>query len=360
MLRPSFVLGGRAMEIVHDETDLRRYVREAVQVSGDTPLLVDRYLADAIEVDVDALSDGATTHVAGIMEHIEEAGIHSGDSACSIPPYTLSNDIVDRLSEQARKLALALNVKGLMNVQFAVKGEDIYVLEANPRASRTVPFVAKAIGKPFAAIAAKVMAGEKLASFNLGPGPIAGKRFAVKEAVFPFSRFPGVDPLLGPEMRSTGEVMGIDVSFDAAYLKAQIAASMSLPSSGCVFISVRETDKAAIAQTARDIVALGFTIIATSGTAQYLSAKGIAVQPINKVAEGQPHVVDALINGKIQLVFNTTEGAQSLLDSASIRRASLAQGIPYYTTISGARAATQAIRVLKTRPLEAGALQTYS
>ena len=360
MLRPSFVLGGRAMEIVHDETDLRRSVREAVPVSGDTPLLVDRYLADAIEVDVDALSDGATTHVAGIMEHIEEAGIHSGDSACSIPPYTLSKDIVDRLSEQARKLALALNVKGLMNVQFAVKGEDIYVLEANPRASRTVPFVAKAIGKPFAAIAAKVMAGEKLASFNLGPGPIAGKRFAVKEAVFPFSRFPGVDPLLGPEMRSTGEVMGIDVSFDAAYLKAQIAASMSLPSSGCVFISVRETDKAAITQTARDIVALGFTIIATSGTAQYLSAKGIAVQPINKVAEGQPHVVDALINGKIQLVFNTTEGAQSLLDSASIRRASLAQGIPYYTTISGARAATQAIRVLKTRPLEAGALQTYS
>ena len=360
MLRPSFVLGGRAMEIVHDEADLRRYVREAVQVSGDTPLLVDRYLADAIEVDVDALSDGVTTHVAGIMEHIEEAGIHSGDSACSIPPYTLSKEIVDRLSEQARKLALALNVKGLMNVQFAVKGDEIYVLEANPRASRTVPFVAKAIGKPFASIAAKVMAGEKLASFNLGPGPIAGKRFAVKEAVFPFSRFPGVDPLLGPEMRSTGEVMGIDVSFDAAYLKAQIAASMSLPSSGCVFISVRETDKPAIEQTARDIAALGFTIIATSGTAQYLSAKGIAVQPVNKVAEGQPHVVDALINGKIQLVFNTTEGAQSLLDSASIRRASLAQGIPYYTTISGARAATQAIRVLKTRPLEAGALQTYS
>ncbi len=360
MLRPSFVLGGRAMEIVHDEADLRRYVREAVQVSGDTPLLVDRYLADAIEVDVDALSDGKDTHVAGIMEHIEEAGIHSGDSACSIPPYTLGKDIVDRLSEQARELALALNVKGLMNVQFAVKGEEIYVLEANPRASRTVPFVAKAIGKPFAAIAAKVMAGEKLASFNLGPGPIAGKRFAVKEAVFPFSRFPGVDPLLGPEMRSTGEVMGIDVSFDAAYLKAQIAASMSLPSSGCVFISVRENDKPAIEQTARDLVSIGFTIVATSGTAQYLSSKGIAVQPVNKVAEGQPHVVDALINGKIQLVFNTTEGAQSLLDSASIRRASLAQGIPYYTTISGARAATQAIRVLKTRPLEAGALQTYS
>jgi len=360
MLRPSFVLGGRAMEIVHDEADLKRYVREAVQVSGDTPLLVDRYLADAIEVDVDALSDGKTTHVAGIMEHIEEAGIHSGDSACSIPPYTLGNEIVDRLADQARKLAMALNVKGLMNVQFAVKGEEIYVLEANPRASRTVPFVAKAVGQPFASIAAKVMVGESLASFGIGAGPIVGKRFAVKEAVFPFSRFPGVDPLLGPEMRSTGEVMGIDTSFDAAYLKAQIAASMSLPASGCVFISVRESDKPAIEQPARDIAALGFTIIATAGTAKYLADKGINVQPVNKVAEGQPHVVDALINGKVQLVFNTTEGAQSLLDSASIRRAALAQGIPYYTTISGARAVVQAIRVLKTRPLEAGALQTYS
>jgi carbamoyl-phosphate synthase large subunit len=360
MLRPSFVLGGRAMEIVHDENDLKRYVREAVQVSGDTPLLVDRYLADAIEVDVDALSDGKTTHVAGIMEHIEEAGIHSGDSACSIPPYTLGKAIVDRLADQARKLAMALNVKGLMNVQFAVKGEEIYVLEANPRASRTVPFVAKAVGQPFASIAAKVMAGKSLASFGIGAGPIVGKRFAVKEAVFPFSRFPGVDPLLGPEMRSTGEVMGIDTSFDAAYLKAQIAASMSLPASGCVFISVRESDKPAIEQPARDIAALGFTIIATAGTAKYLADKGIEVQPVNKVAEGQPHVVDALINGKVQLVFNTTEGAQSLLDSASIRRAALAQGIPYYTTISGARAVVQAIRVLKTRPLDAGALQTYS
>ncbi len=360
MLRPSFVLGGRAMEIVHDEADLKRYVREAVQVSGDTPLLVDRYLSDAIEVDVDAMSDGETTHVAGIMEHIEEAGIHSGDSACSIPPYTLSKSIVDRLSEQARKLAKALDVKGLMNVQFAVKDDEIYVLEANPRASRTVPFVAKAIGKPFAAIAAKVMAGAKLASFNLGPGPIAGKRFAVKEAVFPFSRFPGVDPLLGPEMRSTGEVMGIDVSFDAAYLKSQIAAGMSLPDKGTVFISVRENDKPAIVEAARDIAALGFTIIATSGTAQYLADKGIAVKRVNKVLEGQPHVLDALINGQVQLVFNTTEGAQSLLDSASIRRAALQHGIPYYTTISGARAAVQAIRALKTRPLEAGALQTYS
>ncbi len=360
MLRPSFVLGGRAMEIVHDEKDLKRYVREAVQVSGDTPLLVDRYLSDAIEVDVDAMCDGAETHVAGIMEHIEEAGIHSGDSACSIPPYTLSKEVVDRLSDQARRLAKALNVRGLMNVQFAVKDDEIYVLEANPRASRTVPFVAKAVGRPFAAIAAKVMAGETLAGFNLGAGPVSGKRFAVKEAVFPFSRFPGVDPLLGPEMRSTGEVMGIDETFGAAYLKAQIAANMALPDNGCVFISVRESDKASVEHIARDISALGFTIIATAGTAQYLSGKGIVLQQVNKVAEGQPHIVDALINGKVQLVFNTTEGAQSLLDSASIRRAALAQGIPYYTTISGARAAVQAIRVLKTRPLEAGALQTYS
>jgi carbamoyl-phosphate synthase large subunit len=360
MLRPSFVLGGRAMEIVHDEADLKRYVREAVQVSGDTPLLVDRYLSDAIEVDVDAMCDGETTHVAGIMEHIEEAGIHSGDSACSIPPYTLSKEIVDRLSEQARKLAKALNVKGLMNVQFAVKGDEIYVLEANPRASRTVPFVAKAVGKPFAAIAAKVMAGEKLASFDLGPGPIVGPRIAVKEAVFPFSRFPGVDPLLGPEMRSTGEVMGLDESFGAAYLKSQIAAGMALPAKGCVFISVREGDKAAIEKPARDIAELGFTIIATAGTAQFLAERGIQVERVNKVLEGQPHVVDALLNGKVQLVFNTTEGAQSLLDSASIRRAALQHGIPYYTTISGARAAVQAIRALKTRPLEAGALQTYS
>jgi len=360
MLRPSFVLGGRAMEIVHDEKDLKRYVREAVQVSGDTPLLVDRYLSDAIEVDVDAMCDGEDTHVAGIMEHIEEAGIHSGDSACSIPPYTLSKEIVDRLSDQARKLAKALDVKGLMNVQFAVKGDEIYVLEANPRASRTVPFVAKAVGKPFAAIAAKVMAGEKIASFGIGAGPITGPRIAVKEAVFPFSRFPGVDPLLGPEMRSTGEVMGLDVSFGAAYLKSQIAAGMALPDKGCVFISVREGDKASIEQPAREISELGFTIIATEGTAQFLADRGIKVERVNKVLEGQPHVVDALLNGKVQLVFNTTEGAQSLMDSASIRRAALQHGIPYYTTISGARAAVQAIRSLKTLPLEAGALQTYS
>jgi carbamoyl-phosphate synthase large subunit len=245
-----------------------------------------------------------------------------------------------------------------MNVQYAIKDGEIYVLEVNPRASRTVPFVAKVVGTPVAKIAARIMAGEKLADFKLKKRKLG--HVGVKESVFPFARFPGVDTVLGPEMRSTGEVIGIDTSFDAAYLKSQIAAGMSLPAKGCVFISVRDTDKAAIEQPARDIAALGFAIIATSGTAQYLSSRGIAVKQVNKVLEGQPHVVDALINGQVQLVFNTTEGAQSLLDSASIRRAALAQGIPYYTTVSGARAAVQAIRALKTRPLEAGALQTYS
>ena len=360
MLRPSFVLGGRAMEIVHDETDLRRYVREAVQVSGNSPLLVDRYLSDAIEVDVDALSDGRTTHIAGVMEHIEEAGIHSGDSACSIPPYTLSDKTVAELCDQARRLASALDVVGLMNVQFAVKDDQIFVLEANPRASRTVPFVAKAVGPAFARIAAKVMAGADLSSFGLGDGPIRGPRIAVKEAVFPFARFQGVDPVLGPEMRSTGEVMGLDVSFGAAFLKSQIAAGMTLPASGVCFISVRNSDKAAIDQPARDLIELGFALVATRGTAEWLNSRGIPVSTVNKVLEGRPHVVDSLTNGGIQLVFNTTDGAQSLMDSASIRQSALAQGVPYYTTMSGMRAAIQAIRALKLRPLEAGALQTYS
>jgi carbamoyl-phosphate synthase large subunit len=359
MLRPSFVLGGRAMEIVHDEADLLRYVREAVQVSGDSPLLVDRFLADAIEVDIDALGDGETTHIAGVMEHIEEAGIHSGDSACAIPPYTLPERTIQSLCEQTRILAKALDVRGLMNVQFAVKGEDIYVLEANPRASRTVPFVAKAVGQPFARIAAKVMAGESLSAFGLGAGPIRPPRVAVKEAVFPFSRFPGVDPVLGPEMRSTGEVMGVDESFGPAFLKSQIAAGMSLPMSGVCFISVRNADKGMVEAPARELVELGFRLIATRGTAEHLSAAGVPVEIVRKVLEGRPHIVDAIANGDVQLVFNTTEGAQSLLDSASIRQSALTARIPYYTTISGVRAAVQAIRALKTRPLEAAPLQTY-
>ncbi|MBI1340135.1 carbamoyl-phosphate synthase large subunit [bacterium] len=360
MLRPSFVLGGRAMEIVHDEADLRRYIRDAVDVSGDSPLLIDRFLSDATEVDVDALSDGKSTHIAGVMEHIEEAGVHSGDSACALPPYSLSPGIVARICDQTRQLAAAIGVNGLMNVQFAVKGEDIYVLEANPRASRTVPFVAKAQGQPYARIAAKIMAGEALASFGLGEGPKTPGHIAVKEAVFPFARFIGVDPVLGPEMRSTGEVMGLDRSFGAAFLKSQIAAGMSLPSSGVVFMSVRNADKAMIEGPARDLISMGFSLIATRGTAAYLTERGLPVKTVNKVLEGQPHIVDAMKNREVHLVFNTTDGAQSLIDSSSIRQTALALGVPYYTTSAGIRAAVQAIGALTSKPLEAAALQTYS
>ncbi len=360
MVRPSNVLGGRAMEIAHNAEELKRYSADALAAAEGGTLLVDRFLADAVEVDVDAVSDGKTTHIAGVMEHIEEAGIHSGDSACSIPPYTLSKEIVSRLCDQARALAGALEVRGLMNVQFAVKDDQIYVLEANPRASRTVPFVAKAIGKPFASIAAKVMAGSPLAEFELGDGPLAPPRVAVKEAVFPFARFAGVDPVLGPEMRSTGEVMGVDESFGAAFLKSQIAAGVTLPDAGVCFISVKSSDKEAVTPIARDLADMGFKLIATRGTAAYLSDHGVNVEVINKVLEGRPHVVDSMTNGDVQLIFNTTEGSQSLVDSASIRQTALSQNIPYYTTLSGARAAVQGIRVLKQRPLEAGALQTYS
>jgi carbamoyl-phosphate synthase large subunit len=358
VLRPSYVLGGRAMEIVHDDEGLMRYVTQAVKASEGTPVLIDGYLRDAIEVDVDAVCDGEDVWVAGVMEHIEEAGIHSGDSACALPPYTLSGELISAIETQTRALALALNVRGLMNVQFAIKDGEIYVLEANPRASRTAPFVAKAINAPLAAIAAKVMAGEKLASFDR-PGP-PKNHVAVKEAVFPFARFPGVDPILGPEMRSTGEVMGIDTDFQAAFAKAQLAAGDALPTEGRVFISVKDSDKPAIAQATRDLLALGFTVVATSGTADELAKAGIAVERINKVAEGRPHVVDAIKNGEIQLVFNTTEGAQSYRDSFSIRRTALAQDVPYYTTVAGAKAAIQAIRRLKAGDLDVRALQAYT
>jgi carbamoyl-phosphate synthase large subunit len=360
MLRPSNVLGGRAMAVVHDEDELKAHAREALATSDGAVLLVDRFLSDAVEVDVDALSDGTLTHIAGVMEHIEEAGIHSGDSACTIPPYSLSEATVAELCAQARRLAAELNVRGLMNVQFAVKDGEIYVLEANPRASRTVPFVAKAVNRPFARIAAKVMAGEPLASFELGEGPIPAPRMAVKEAVFPFARFLGVDPVLGPEMRSTGEVMGVDADFGAAYLKSQIAAGTILPREGVVFASVRNSDKPHLVEPARELIRLGFTLVATRGTAEFLRSHGVAVETVNKVLEGSPHIVDSLNRGGVQLVFNTTEGQVSLKDSASIRQGALAQGVPYYTTISGARAAVQAIATLKTRRLEAGALQTYS
>ncbi len=358
VLRPSFVLGGRAMEIVHDEAGLRRYIAEAVQASAERPVLLDRYLRDAIEVDVDALCDGEDVFVAGVMEHIEEAGIHSGDSACALPPYTLPDAIVAEIEAQTATLARALKVKGLINIQFAVKDGVIFVLEANPRASRTAPFVAKAVGLPIAAIAAKVMAGARLRDFALQRAKLG--HVAVKEAVFPFGRFPGVDPILGPEMRSTGEVMGLDQDFAAAFVKSQLAAGSNLPVSGTVFISVKETDKPALVEVARDLEAMGFAILATVGTASHLQAAGVAAQPVNKVADGRPHIVDAMKNGGVQLVFNTTEGAQSYRDSFSIRRTALSQNIPYYTTVSGARAAVMGIRRLKADALSVRALQAYA
>jgi carbamoyl-phosphate synthase large subunit len=358
VIRPSYVLGGRAMEIVHDVEALHRYMTTAVKVSGSNPVLIDSYLSDAIEVDVDAVADGKDVYVAGIMEHIEEAGIHSGDSACSLPPYTLSNGLLKGLNEQTVALARGLNVVGLMNVQFAVKGDDIYVLEVNPRASRTVPFVAKATGVPIAKIAARVMAGEKLSAFRLEM-KAAGKHVAIKEAVFPFARFPGVDVVLGPEMKSTGEVMGLDRDFGRAFAKSQLAGGVSLPVAGKVFISVKDHDKNAIARIARDISRLGFRIVATRGTAAHLQEQGIDVQVVNKVREGQPHIVDAMINGEIQLVFNTTEGAQAIADSFSLRRTALVHHIPYFTTVAGARAAVQAISALQNGSLDVAPLQSY-
>ena len=358
VIRPSYVLGGRAMEIVHDMDAMKRYMKEAVRVSGDSPVLLDSYLQDAIEVDVDAIGDGEAVYVAGIMQHIEEAGIHSGDSACSLPPYSLSVPIIAELKRQAADLARALNVIGLMNVQFAVKGEDIYILEVNPRASRTVPFVAKATGVPIAKVAARIMAGEKLTDFGLIDAPVM-EHIAVKEAVFPFARFPGVDTILGPEMKSTGEVMGIDTSFPLAFAKAQMGAGSTLPDGGAVFISVKDRDKAAITRIAAHLQKLGFKIIATDGTADHLSSEGIAVERVNKVLQGSPHCVDAISGGEIQMVLNTTEGALAIADSFSIRRSALIGNIPHYTTVSGAEAAVFAIEALSSGRLEVAPLQFY-
>ncbi|MGM0586514.1 MAG: carbamoyl-phosphate synthase large subunit, partial [Pseudomonadota bacterium] len=358
VIRPSYVLGGRAMEIVRDDEGLERYIREAVVVSGDSPVLIDSYLSGAVEADVDALADGETVHVAGVMEHIEEAGVHSGDSACSLPPYTLSKETVERLKRQTEALAKGLEVRGLMNVQFALKDGDIYVLEVNPRASRTVPFVAKAVGSPIAAIAARVMAGERLADFELKSPDIP--RFAVKEAVLPFARFPGVDTLLGPEMRSTGEVMGLDASFDRAFLKSQIGAGVLLPEGGKVFVSVRDADKAAMIEPVRTLAELGFHIVATGGTAAYLREQGVEAEPVKKVYEGRPNIVDLLTDGEIALVFNTTEGTQSVSDSKAIRSAALYGRIPYYTTAAGARAAARAIRDRGAGALDVTPLQRYA
>ncbi len=366
LLRPSYVLGGRAMEIVHDEAGLRRYVTEAVRVSGDNPVLIDGYLQDAIEVDIDAVSDGESVRIAGIMEHIEEAGIHSGDSACALPPHSLSAAMLAEIERQAESLAGALGVVGLMNIQVAVKDETVYILEVNPRASRTVPFVAKATGAPVAKIAARVMAGETLEGFEIGmtpangPGNGPGKgHVAVKEAVFPFNRFPGVDVILGPEMKSTGEVMGLDRDFGRAFAKSQVASGIHLPQAGTVFVSVRDRDKAALAPIAERLVALGFDLLATRGTARDLNARGIPARQVNKVLEGRPHIVDAMTDGGVQLVFNTTEGAQAIRDSFSLRQTALLREIPYYTTMAGARAAVQAIAALRTGALEVAPLQSY-
>jgi carbamoyl-phosphate synthase large subunit len=359
VIRPSYVLGGRAMEIVHDTVGLQRYIRNAVRVSGTSPVLIDRYLQDAIEVDADAVADGETVYVAGILEHIEEAGIHSGDSACSLPPYSLDPATVAEIERQTVALARALNVVGLMNVQFAVKDGDVYVLEVNPRASRTVPFVAKATGVPIAKIAALVMTGERLADLIVGSRPRANGHVAVKEAVFPFARFPGVDLILGPEMKSTGEVMGLASDFGRAFAKAQLGAGTDLPLKGAVFVSVRDGDKAALVEPCRQLADWGFELVATRGTAGRLSESGLAVTIVNKVQEGRPDIVDEMRSGRIQLVFNTTEGAQAIADSFSLRRTALTHNIPYYTTVAGARAAVQAIGALRRGSLEVAPLQSY-
>ncbi len=358
VLRPSNVLGGRGMEIVDNDAELNRYVTEAVKVSGKSPLLIDQYLRDAVEVDVDAICDGTDVFVAGIMEHIEEAGVHSGDSACSLPPYTLSDDIQDEMRRQARLLALELGVVGLMNIQFAVKGDLVYLIEVNPRASRTVPFVAKAIGLPVANIAAKVMAGKKLSEFDLSTRP--QKYIAVKEAVFPFARFPGVDTVLGPEMRSTGEVMGLADTFGVAFAKSQLGGGVTLPDTGTAFISVKEEHKPLMADLARDLIDMGFSIMATGGTTKYLRAQGIEVDYVKKFHEGRPNIVDAMKNGKVQLVFNTTEGKQALKDSFSLRRTALDQKIPYFTTAAASRATVEAIKALKAGGYEVESLQSIA
>ncbi|MGO4449192.1 carbamoyl-phosphate synthase large subunit [Phyllobacterium sp. TAF24] len=384
VVRPSYVLGGRAMQIIHDERALQSYLLDTVpelvpedikqkypndktgQINtllGKNPLLFDRYLSEAIEVDVDCLCDGKDTWICGIMEHIEEAGIHSGDSACSLPVHSLSAEIVEQLEAETAALAKSLNVVGLMNVQYAIKDGTIYVLEVNPRASRTVPFVAKTIGKPIAKIAARIMAGETLdealANYGGKPSGTARKHIAVKEAVFPFARFPGVDILLGPEMRSTGEVMGLDYDYALAFAKAQLGAGVDLPRDGTLFVSVRDEDKQRILAPVKRLSELGFKVLATGGTARFLAENGVAAQKINKVQEGRPHVEDAIRNRQVQLVFNTTDSAKAISDSKSLRRATLMQKVPYYTTLSGADAVAEAIAALKAGSLEVRPLQDY-
>ena len=361
MVRPSYVLGGRAMEVVHDDADLSAYLTEAVQASNERPVLIDRFLRDALEVDVDVVSDGAAVVVGGIMEHIEEAGIHSGDSACALPPYSLSPELVAEIERQSVALARELRVKGLMNVQFAVQGSDVYVLEVNPRASRTVPFVGKATGVPFAKVAALAMVGKSLAEQGLAGRP-QPRHVSVKEAVFPFARFRGVDTVLGPEMKSTGEVMGIAADFYSAFWKAQAAAGNTLPRDGeklRAFVSVKDGDKSGVVEVCRRLVSLGFEVLATRGTAAFLAARGLVATPVLKVQEGRPSIVDRIKDGDVHLVFNTTAGKREIADSYSIRRETLMKGVPYFTTLTGARAAVGAIEAARAGRPEARSLQEY-
>jgi carbamoyl-phosphate synthase large subunit len=342
VVRPSYVLGGRAMEIVYNEDELSHYMKTAVQVSNDSPVLLDRFLDDAIEVDVDCICDGKDVLIGGIMEHIEQAGVHSGDSACALPPYSLSEEIKDRLREQVRMMAMELGVVGLMNTQFAIKGEEIYILEVNPRASRTVPYVSKSIGVPLAKVAASCMAGKSLAEQGVTE-EVVPDYYSVKEAVFPFIKFQGVDPILGPEMKSTGEVMGVGRTFGEAFAKSQLAASVVLPTGGKAFISVREVDKDAVVSVAKELLDLGFELLATRGTQAVLAEAGLSCEKVNKVAEGQPHIVDMIKNDEINLIVNTTEGRQSVADSREIRRAALQHQVNYTTTLAATRAMVQAL-----------------
>ncbi|MDA3870632.1 MAG: ATP-grasp domain-containing protein, partial [Gammaproteobacteria bacterium] len=346
VVRPSYVLGGRAMEIVYDEADLKNYIKTAVSVSNDAPILLDRFLDDAVEVDVDAICDGEQVLIGSIMEHIEEAGVHSGDSACSLPPYTLSKEIQDRLREQTCRLALKMDVVGLMNIQFAIQGDNIYLLEVNPRASRTVPFVSKATGVPLAKIAARCMVGVTLAEQGITE-EVVPETYAVKESVFPFVKFPGVDPLLGPEMKSTGEVMGLGHSFGMAFAKAQLGAGIVLPSGGNVFISVRDRDRAAATELGRELAERGYGLVATKGSGRALHAAGIECKLVNKVYEGRPHIVDMIKNGEISFIINTSEGKKAIADSYTIRASALQGKISYTTTIAGAQATCRALKYLE-------------
>jgi carbamoyl-phosphate synthase large subunit len=356
VVRPSYVLGGRAMEIVHEQKDLERYMREAVKVSNDSPVLLDRFLNDAIEVDVDCLSDGKRVFIGGVMQHIEQAGVHSGDSACSLPPYSLSNELIEEIKRQTAVMARALNVIGLMNVQFAVQGGTVYVLEVNPRASRTVPFVSKATSLQLAKIGALAMAGKSLDEQGLG-AEVVPPYFSVKEAVFPFVKFPGVDTILGPEMKSTGEVMGVGTTFGEAFVKSQLAASVRLPESGTAFISVKNEDKVKAVTVAQGLHKLGFSLVATRGTAAAIEAAGVPVRIVNKVTEGRPNIVDMVKNGDISLVINTVEERRNAIaDSRAIRVAALASRVTYYTTIAGAWAAVEGMQYMR----EGGGLQVYS